>query len=219
MRNLLAVSLVAALAACTGERAAPSDADVQTQPAPAANETQASPPSPPAASEAAPGDSTAQVAGPTPAAGAITYAGFGPARFGATEEQVRMAWGKELQADPVDSPEACHYLQLSPRSPEGYRLAFMIDGGKFARMDVDTADIAAPGGGRIGMSKDEIGKLYAGIEERPHKYTDGLYLRIKDPAGGNGVLLFETDGKSGQAKVVEWRVGVPPQVDYVEGCS
>lgn len=218
MRNLLAVSLIAALAACTGERA-PADADVQTQPAPAANETQAPPPSPPATGEPAPNDSTAPATGPTPAAGAITYAGFGPAKFGASEEEVRMAWGKDMPSDPVESPDACHYLQVAQRSQGGYRLAFMIDGGKFARMDVDTAAIAAPGGGRIGMSKDEIGKLYAGIEERPHKYTDGLYLRIKDPAGGNGVLLFETDGKSGQAKVVEWRIGVPPQVDYVEGCS
>ena len=75
------------------------------------------------------------------------------------------------------------------------------------------------GGGKVGMSKAQIAALYAGIEEEPHKYTDGQYLRIKDAAGGNGVLLFETDGKGDAAKVSEWRIGVPPQVDYAEGCS
>ena len=57
------------------------------------------------------------------------------------------------------------------------------------------------------------------VEEQPHKYSEGLYLRVEDTAGGTGVLLFETDGKGDDAKVTEWRSGVPPQVDYVEGCS
>jgi hypothetical protein len=30
------------------------------------------------------------------------------------------------------------------------------------------------------------------------------------------VLLFATDA---DGRVNEWRIGVPPQVDYVEGCS
>jgi len=29
-------------------------------------------------------------------------------------------------------------------------------------------------------------------------------------------LLFETDAAG---KITRWRVGVPPQIDYVEGCS
>ncbi|HWI23748.1 MAG TPA: lectin, partial [Lysobacter sp.] len=33
---------------------------------------------------------------------------------------------------------------------------------------------------------------------------------------GKGVLVFETDAAG---KVTAWRAGVPPQVDYVEGCS
>ncbi|TQC57293.1 lectin, partial [Pantoea dispersa] len=35
-------------------------------------------------------------------------------------------------------------------------------------------------------------------------------------AGQSGVLVFETDAAG---KVVAWRVGLPPQVDYVEGCG
>ena len=95
----------------------------------------------------------------------------------------------------------------------------MIEGAKFARIDVRRDDVTAPGGGKVGMTKAQVAALYPGIEEQPHKYSGGLYLRVKDAAGGSGVLLFETDGKGDDAKVTEWRIGIPPQVDYVEGCS
>jgi len=87
------------------------------------------------------------------------------------------------------------------------------------RFDVRRDDVAAPGGGKVGMRKAQVAALYAGIEEGPHKYTDGQYLRVKDPAGGSGVMVFETDGAGDDATVTEWRIGIPPQVDYVEGCS
>ena len=63
----------------------------------------------------------------------------------------------------------------------------------------------------------ELIALYPGrIEERPHKYTGGAaYLRVTEP-GSDAVLLFET-GADGVVK--SWRVGLPPQVDYVEGCG
>ena len=130
-----------------------------------------------------------------------------------------MAWGGDLGDAKPDQAGGCYYLIPQPIGTEGYRTAFMIEGDKFVRIDVRRDDVVAPGGGKVGMSKAQIAALYAGIEEEPHKYTDGQYLRIKDAAGGNGVLLFETDGKGDAAKVSEWRIGVPPQVDYVEGCS
>jgi hypothetical protein len=161
----------------------------------------------------------------TSAAGAITFEGFGSALFGAGPEQVRTAWdiashlaqGRDLKAAPPE-PAACYYLMPQPPPPGGYRIAFMIEGGRFARIDVRADDIVAPGGGRAGMNAEEIEALYPGrIEERPHKYVEGgKYLRIPDEMGGEGVLLFAADE---QGRVTEWRVGVPPQVDYVEGCS
>ena len=151
--------------------------------------------------------------------GAISFAGFGAARFGATVQAVREAWGHDLDATPADEPGGCHYL-LPQSRPErsGYGVGFMFEGGRFVRVDVDSTDIVAPGGGRIGMSAAEIGGLYQGpIDRQPHKYVDGgRYLRITDPAGGDSVLVFETDA---DGRVAGWRVGVPPQVDYVEGCS
>ena len=88
---------------------------------------------------------------------------------------------------------------------------------KLVRVDVDQSGSVAPGGGRIGMDAAEIQALYPGqVEERPHKYVEGaLYLRVV-PDDSPSVLVFEV---SPEGKVQRWRVGVPPQADYVEGCS
>lgn len=154
----------------------------------------------------------------SPAEGTISYEGFGPARFGSTQEDVRMAWGGDLGDAQPSEPGGCYYLIPQPLTQGGYRVAFMIEGDRFARMDVRADDVTAPGGGKAGMTIAEIEAQYGGrVEQRPHKYVpEAKYLRITDPAGGNGVLVFETDA---QGRVDAWRVGVPPQVDYVEGCS
>lgn len=220
MRVLPITALVFAIActACTGRDASPdatSPATSTVAPAatvapPVAN-PQATAVSVPAAAATAP-----PVIGPTPAAGAITFNGFGPAHWGASEEQVRQAWGKELQGAPSE-PNGCYYLFPEPRSAGGYRLAFLLEGARFSRLDVRVPDIAAPGGGRVGMDKAEVHRLYPAITEQKHKYVEGgLNLRGMDPNGGQGVVVFEVDPAG---KVIAWRVGQPPQVDYVEGCS
>ena len=216
MRTMISMALLAALGASTGcaERAAPVDpaapvAPAQTDPIAAPDPV------------VPPGDTGGSLRVDAPAAGAISFRGFGPAGFGASEEELRMAWGGELGSEfPPEEPNGCHYLIPQPVGADGYRTAFMLEGGKLVRIDVRRDDVAAPGGGKVGMSKAQIEGLYPGrVEERPHHYSDGLYLRITDAAGGPGVLVFETDAKGDAARVDEWRVGLPPQVDYVEGCS
>lgn len=145
------------------------------------------------------------------------FSGVGPVPFGAGAEALRQAWGGPLDGQPGDTPEACHYLFPQPRPALGYGTAFMIEGGRFVRVDVDDPAATAPGGGRIGMTAAQIEALYPGrVEARPHKYVEGArYLRVTRE-GSEAVLLFETDAAG---RVQEWRIGLPPQVDYVEGCS
>ena len=216
MMTLLAV----ALAGCSG---GPADGDAE--PAAAVAIAPADQPAddvPPATAPPGSVPPPAMPAGPLPGDGAIAYAGFGPARFGGTEEAVRMAWGKDLKADTPTEPGGCYYLFPErvgrPGAQASYGIGFMIEGDRFARIDVDNVDIAAPGGGRVGMGAAEIRSRYPGrIEEQQHKYVEGgRYLRVKDGAGGDGVLLFVTDAAG---KVTSWRIGVAPQVDYVEACS
>jgi hypothetical protein len=127
-----------------------------------------------------------------------------------------MAWGKDLTGAP-DEPDGCYYLYPGPRGQGGrFGIGFMIEHQRFSRLDVDDARIEAPGGGRVGMDVGEIRRHYADIVEQPHKYVQGAKcLRRTDTVSG-GVLVFETDATG---KVTRWRVGVPPQVDYVEGCG
>ncbi|HBK46646.1 MAG TPA: lectin, partial [Xanthomonadaceae bacterium] len=140
--------------------------------------------------------------------------GYGDLRFGMAPEQARQAWGGELKGA-ANEPGGCYYL-VPVRSQDRPQLTFMIADGKFVRYDVPFGTETAPGGGRIGMTEQQLRQLYAGrVEVQPHKYTDGHYLRIADAAAGTA-LLFETDA---DGKVTRWRVGTPPQVDYVEGCS
>ena len=164
------------------------------------------------------GDTTGSLRVDGPAEGTITFEGFGPAKFGATAEAVRQAWGGDLGDAQPSEPGGCYYLIPQPLGSEGYRTAFMVEGDRFARIDVRDASVTAPGGAKVGMTGDEVRALYPGRgEEQPHKYDpEGKVLRVAAGAGGDAALVLELD-KDG--RVDEWRVGVPPQVDYVEGCS
>ena len=153
---------------------------------------------------------------PVAATGPARFDGYAAMRFGMTEDEARAAMAGGLAEARGDVPgDACHYVDPVGEAAQP-DLAFMFEGGKFVRYDVGNETPAAPGGGRRGMSEDEIRALYPGrVQARPHKYTDGKYLRV-DAEEGDGVLVFETDAGG---TVTEWRAGVPPQVDYVEGCS
>jgi len=213
---LLTTGLAIACAACTGrDKPAETTSAASTVAAPAT--VAAAPPiatvAPAAAATIAPPEATT---GPMPAEGAITFNGFGPAHWGASDEQVRQAWGKDLEGAPTE-PSGCYYLFPQPRSEGGYRIAFMLESSKFSRLDVRVPEVVAPGGGKVGMDKAELHRLYPALTEQKHKYVEGaLNLRAADPQGGPGVIVFELDPSG---KATAWRVGVPPQVDYVEGCS
>lgn len=168
----------------------------------------------PAAASSAP-------AAPTPASSASTAAamarvdGYGHMRFGMDESAFRQAWQGDL-AGSVDTSGGCSYLRpVWVKQPRDF--GFMFEQGRFVRYDVGTAKEAAPGGGRVGMDVAQIRARYGdAVKVMPHKYTAGAsYLRIVPPQG-QGVLVFETDA---EGRVVRWRVGLTPPIDYVEGCG
>lgn len=205
--------LLLPLAACRPDATAPRDASSAT---PATTVSTA-----PAASVAA---ATSDTQPASPASVAVRrsadaslarYDGYGDLRFGMSAVQATRAWGGDLKAVPAASAP-CHYL-----TPQWVKVpadfALMVENDRFVRYDVGTAREAAPGGGRVGMAAAEIAQRYPGVEHRPHKYVEGAeVLRVRDPTGGPGVLVFETDATG---EVTAWRAGVAPQVDYVEGCS
>jgi len=205
--SALAPALVLALAACNGTTTAPAP---DAAPPPTAEAT----PAPPAQAPAPAPTPPAAPVPPPMGTQLARYDGYGDVRLGTDVAAARKAWQGELNG-PADGQEGCYYLNPISNPTPAY-FAFMIEDGKFVRYDVGNDRELAPGGGKRGMSESEIAALYgARMQASPHKYSDGKYLRIKDTAGP-GVLVFETDAAG---KVTEWHVGLPPQVDYVEGCS
>lgn len=203
--------LALSLAACgdrppaTVDAAAPTGRSLDGDPA-------APPPFDPATATAPPAPGSHR---PAVVEDVITFDGFGPVAFGADQEQVRMAWGADLGDAVPSEPGGCYSLAPQPPGDPGYGIAFMIEADRFARIDVRNAGYAAPGGGKVGMDRSDIERLYAGrVEATQHKYVEGAQvLRVRE---GERALVFETDAAG---RVTGWRIGTPPQVDYVEGCG
>jgi hypothetical protein len=109
---------------------------------------------------------------------------------------------------------ACSYATLDGW-PAG--IGVMVDAGKVVRVEIRRGNFATSTGARIGDTEEKIESLYPGqVTVSPHKYTDGHYLTVT-PTGDDSAnrIVFETDGRN----VVNYRAGVRPQVEYVEGCS
>src|SRR5688572_6881337 len=127
------IALALACTACTGRDAANDTASpsaaTTAMPATTAPVTTSLPPvatvMPPAPTTPAAPATVAPPSGVMPAQGAITFAGFGPAHWGASEEQVRQAWGKDMDGAPSE-PNGCFYLFPEPRTKNGFRFAFMV---------------------------------------------------------------------------------------------
>ena len=170
------------------------------------------------ATEPAPADATPAPA-PAPrlalSADGPHWMGYGQLRWGMTPEELQAAFQPGTLSRPagVGTDDTCHYL-----IPGDADVRLMIEEGRFVRAEFLTPASTAPGGGQVGWSAAQVRAAYPdGLEELGHKYVDGAsYLRIKAPDGSDGVLLFETDASG---TVTRWRMGIAPQVDYVEGCA
>ena len=236
MRRIILLLLAAsALVACADDRATGS-ADTATAPAAATSPQEATrestaPPTGaavPASRPPASGAPEAPVPTSGPVGGAPTpdgdlhlarFNGYGDIPFGAPVADMTRLWGGELKTLGKEFNDQCYFMTPTwTKRPADF--SFMISEGRFVRFSTESDNFVAPGGVHVGLTKAEVLRLYPGrVDVQPHKYSDGQYLRVKDPAGGKGVLVMETDGKGDNARVTEWRVGVPPEIDYVEGCA
>lgn len=142
----------------------------------------------------------------------MTFAGIGPVKAGMSMDEARSVMHGEFDI-PANLGE-CGFIK--PRSgPKG--IIMMVEKGEISRVDVVSGStVATVEGAKIGDTEDRIKSLYPGqVEVQPHKYTDGHYLVVTPKNGGDNRIVFETDGK----KVLRYRSGRMPAVQYVEGCS
>ena len=213
---LLVLLLPAALAACRGGPDPPATATTETAAAAIEPATSVPPGEPQAAAPASDAPDAMPANTPDGDRDLARLDGYGPLRFGMTVEEMREAWGASLHGEPPDGADACHYLDAG--NGDAPQPAFMVEGGRFVRYDVSSDALLAPGGGRRGMSEAALQAQYHGsLQVTPHKYVDGgNYLAFDTSGVAPSRLVFETDAGG---IVTEWRVGLSPQADYVEGCS
>jgi hypothetical protein len=144
----------------------------------------------------------------------IRLDGVGPVRFGIALADARAVLSDSLI---VATPGGeCGFT--APRSaPAGVR--FMVEQGTIVRVDVDSSGVRTAAGAEVGMSEADVrGRYPVGLRVQPHKYDPkGRYLVVQGaaPADSARRLIFETDGQ----RVVRYRAGITPAVEYVEGCA
>ncbi len=143
----------------------------------------------------------------------FTEVGYGPFVIG---DKVDLTDPDIVASGPIN-PE-CHYVRFEhPAGP----LTLMIVEGEAARIDVSsmgpegiTTGPSLPNGVGLGSPVADISAAWGDkVETRPNKYGVGTdYIVTLSDAKG---LVFETDA----GKVTSYRVGRPPEVHWVEGCS
>jgi hypothetical protein len=212
---LLPALLALGLAGCQKEAAdtsqmAPPPATSAAEPAPA-------PPHGPApGSTAGPPEGSAMIAPVAPADQlGSDVMGFNDLRWGMAVDELRAAWKAPLSPAKLPDANACAFLT----PPKGANdIAFMVQDGVLKRVDVRQGDTVAPGGGRIGMTANEIAGLYKDkLAVEPNKYTaDAKDLIVTPSPQAQARIVFQTGPDS---IVSRWHMGVPPQVLYVEGCG
>ncbi len=108
----------------------------------------------------------------------------------------------------------CTYAR-SQSLPSGAVLLF--ENGRIARVDVLTGSTRTVEGAGIGDTETRLKSLYEGrVKATPHKYADaGHYFTVESKTDSTHKIVFETDG----FKVLRFRSGKTPAVEYVEGCG
>ncbi|QQQ02658.1 hypothetical protein [Lysobacter enzymogenes] len=158
---------------------------------------------------------------------AIGYDGFsggaepgGPvtARFGADAASVRGAWGGEMKDNNGQRPDAHCFLLYPVRGAITHQYGFLMGKDGLAGIDVYDPKAQAPGGGRIGLSIDEINKAYAGkVKQVPNPTFEGAaFLEVEPPQGKDTQLTFETDALG---NVTNWRIARKGAMAHEESCT
>ena len=147
----------------------------------------------------------------------ISFNGFGTAKFGGNGESVRMSWGAPLLATKPAEGASCITLNMDPIPANNRVISFMFEHGKFVRYDIYNSRFVAPGDLVVGDDANTILAQHSSqVEIQPHKYIEGGRTFTVSPTKGKTRLIFEVDASN---KIISWRIGLPPQVYYVEGCG
>jgi hypothetical protein len=137
--------------------------------------------------------------------------GVGPVNIGMTLSQLDKTLHENFVMPDNKADQGCFYVKPTKRP----HVAFMIEGGRLARVDVDAPGIFTTKHIQVGDSEASAIRAYGQkLQVEPHHYIGGgHYLTIRSSNGQYGIR-FETD----KGKVLTYYAGEFRAVQYVEGC-
>jgi len=142
----------------------------------------------------------------------VSAGGYGPIRVGWAVAELNAALNENVRPTYQASDE-CDYIHPA-RLP--VRVNLMVVKDTVVRIDVDTTGVLTDKGAGVGDTEERISELYGPVTVQFHKCRpEGRNLIVTDPADSMLRIIFETDS----GRVVRYRAGRRPPVDYVEGCS
>ena len=140
----------------------------------------------------------------------LTENGVGSIRIGVSRNELLTQGGAVISGD-----ASCEMVRPQG-APQGV-FAMLVDG-RIVRLDVTTPGVVTATGVGVGTSEEQLHKAYPWIREQLSKYVPNGHDFVADVVDGpysGRRFVFESDG----TKVIRYRVGPRPQVDWVEGCS
>lgn len=206
-----ASALALALAAC--DPASPADPETVSTGTTGSDIPMPPPPDTAAQTANTAGDGSA-TGGASSDCGTVTADGLCGVSFGMSADEAKSAHaggGLLLMGDPTEEEEACYYLGPDKAS---YDVGYMVVDGTVQRIDIRAPGVATAEAVQVGMPAAEVEGIYPTLEKQPNKYTDRDNLIVQ--LDGEAKLVMETDD---EGNIADYRIGLPPAVDYVEGCA
>jgi hypothetical protein len=139
--------------------------------------------------------------------------GIGPVTVGMTLSQLNGILHERFVLPEEKGDRGCFYVH-PVHHPQ---VSFMIEDGRFSRVDVDSPGVFTTERIEVGDSEQRVLKIYAGklkIEQSHYTGPEGHYLTVRSGDRRYG-LRFETEN----GKVTTFYAGRLQAVQYVEGCD
>ena len=108
-----------------------------------------------------------------------------------------MAWGGDLGDAKPSEPGGCYMLSPQPVPDGGPAVLFMIEADKFARVDVRSDAVTAPGGGKVGMTRSGIERVYGAdkIAAQPQAFAAG-HQQLSTAVAPAGIDILHRRGQA-----------------------
>lgn len=152
----------------------------------------------------------------------LSSAGLGPIRIGMTVSELEAELGTDLTIETIDGNVAGACGQVVPTTSIARDVWILLeltgpDDAIIRRVSTFSGPWFTPSGITVGSSQQDVIDTFPGqIEERPHVYTEGTYMRfLPTNADDPNTVEFVNEGGT----IAEIRVGNRDWVGFVEGCA